>query len=62
MMGQLSQRTLWVIAGRIPSHPEVQGRHSHKSPVKYCESSDTEHDEKTTFSAGYEVIKLSSLL
>lgn len=29
MMGQLSQRTLSVIAGKIRSHPEVQGHRLH---------------------------------
>lgn len=62
MMGQLSQRTLSVIAGKIPSHPEVQGHHLHKSPDQvFLKSSGMKHDGKTTLRAGYQNLQLDKL-
>lgn len=57
MMGQLSQRTLSVIAGKNPSHPEVQGHRLHNSPCKSNSEKKNQNPSMTRkqlFKASYE--------
>ena len=62
MMGQLSQRILSVVAGKILSHPEVQDHHLWKSPGQlYKRNSGIKHYEMfITSKEGYKKFSNSS--